>query len=328
MYRRAVCLLTAALCLPGAALHAAPGEPPGPSTTPGAAAATGDEPRDLTAGEQQFAVLTRAARGADAARVLVLVAGAGAAPSAWTAIEQLRESLPDHGWSTWLLGLETPPLVRSAALKSPSSAVPGVGETAPADAAAGAEPATAPEAADAQAGMPSPDAQRLAEYRGWLAGSVERIAGTIAQAGAAHPDGVVLVGEGSAAAAVLAALPALQRGAPVLRGVLIIEPVWPADIPARWPRGLAMPALEILTPATLHRDGDARRRDARTLALAQYRQFGIAFEGWAPGSGESVLAKRVRGWLERLDAAPEAPAERTRADPVGARPPQTGAATP
>jgi hypothetical protein len=323
MYRRAVCLLIAALCLPGAALHAAPGEPPDPSTTPVAAAATGDEPRDLTAGEQRFAVLTRAARGADATRVLVLVAGAGAAPSTWTATEQLRESLPDHGWSTWLLGLETPPLVRSAALKSQSSAVPGVGETAPADAAASAEAATAAEAA--QTGVPSPDAERLAEYRGWLAGSVERIAGTIAQAGAAHPDGVVLAGEGSAAAAVLAAL---QRDAPVLRGVLIIEPVWPTDIPARWPRGLAMPALEILTPATLHREGDERRRDARTLALAQYRQFGIAFEGWAPGSGESVLAKRVRGWLERLDAAPEAPAESTRADPVGARPPPTGATTP
>lgn len=299
----AVRLLTAALCLFCAALRAEPAEPPGPSTTPEAAAAPDDAQQAPLAGGQQFRVLKRSARGADTSRVLVLVPGAGAAPSAWTAAEQLRESLPDHGWSAWLLGLEPPPLVRSAALRSQSPAG-HAGDAPPQGDGAGGDTSSATETADAQSGTPGPDEQRLAAYRGWLAGSVERIAGTVAEAGAAHPDGVVLVGEGSAAAAVLAALPALQGDAGVLRGVLIIEPVWPADIPARWPRGLEIPALEILTPATRLRDGAARSRDARMLELAQYRQLGIAFEGWAPGSGESVLAKRVRGWLDRLDTVP------------------------
>ena len=56
-----------------------------------------------------------------------------------------------------------------------------------------------------------------------------------------------------------------------------------------------------LNPVTHHEQGAQRREQAKAMGLENYRQIMISIAPWQPGDNETLLAKRVRGWLKSLD---------------------------
>ncbi len=253
------------LCAGGAATHAvaqsapAPIEAPAatPATEPRPTAATAappDETRTLRAGEQEFRVIVRAARGAQHHGALVLLPPDGAHPGASAALERLRRDLPAHGWSSWLVVLEPPP---------------------------------------------ASDAERATDLQRWAADAGERIDAALAAARAAHPVTVL------AAAGPGAAL--LARALPTASAALLIDPVEFAELASAWPTPLPVPVMEILRPALA-----AQRPPPAAppgTGSAPYRRLVIDVASSEPFGVETLLTRRVRGWLATLAPPSAAPAD-------------------
>lgn len=268
-----------------AATVAAPAGSPVPGVDPDLAALDAelaDEKRALKTASGEFAVFVRTAPQRPAQGVLLLVPGDGTHPTSAAALEQLRRTLPVHGWSSWLLTLPPPPLSWSARLDA--APTPGA-------------PAAVPQGPE-EAGTPDQDRSRA--LRAWAAACESRIAAALASATAEQPR-VVLVGEGSAAALVTAAMGA---STPAASGAVLLEPVELHELPADWPEELGAPVLEVLSPALAYAEGDRRRASARDRQVRHFRLLTLPTDDWSPGRGETMLAQRLRGWLKSLDAAP------------------------
>ncbi len=108
----------------------------------------------------------------------------------------------------------------------------------------------------------------------------------------------MLVAENSAAALLTGFVGAQPAAA---RAAVVIEPVDFPGLASEWPKGLAMPVLELLNPVTHHEQGAQRREQAKAMGLENYRQIMISIAPWQPGDNETLLAKRVRGWLKSLN---------------------------
>ena len=295
--------------LPGLVLAAAvvcAAEPPPPAATPVPAAAPtapapaidrdllalGDklaqERRMLKADGHEFAVFVRAARTPATRGTLLLIPGDGSHPTSAAGLEQIRHAMPAHGWATWLLTLEPPPRTHAEKIGAPEGSPPAAAEPAP----AGEAPATL-------------DDQRAAALEQWAARSQARIIAAIASA-AAEGRPLALVAEGSSAVL-------LTRGmgsAPgAVQGAALLDPVEFPGLALEWPKGLARPVMEVLSPAASHEHGRLRREQAAARQLENYRQLTLETGSWQPGAADAPLTRRLRGWLATLDRTPGAAAD-------------------
>ncbi len=260
----------AAAAQPPAAVAAAPAAPDLAELALQLAA----ERRLLQVEGEEFPVFVKTSTAKPARGALLLLPGDGEYPTASPAIEQLRQLLPAQGWSTWLISLESPPRSHSGPL------VP--------------DPDPQASAAPAQ---PDPDAQqRIEELRKWAKRCEARIARAVSAASA--EGALVLVAENSAAA-LLTGFVGAQPAA--VKAAIVIDPVDFPGLASEWPDDLAVPVLELLDPVTQHEEGAQRRAQADAAGLDRYRQIMTSIGPWEPGDNETLLAKRVRGWLSSLD---------------------------
>lgn len=293
------------LVFAAAVVCAAEPPPPAATTTPVPAAAPtapapaidrdllalGDklaqERRMLKADGHEFAVFVRAARTPATRGTLLLIPGDGSHPTSAAGLEQIRQAMPARGWATWLLTLQPPPRTHAEKIGAPQGSPP---------AAAGAAPA-----AEAPATL---DDQRAAALEQWAARSQARIIAAIASA-AAEGRPLALVAEGSSAVL-------LTRGmgsAPgAVRGAALLDPVEFPGLALEWPKGLARPVMEVLSPAASHAQGRLRREQAAARQLENYRQLTLETGSWQPGAADTPLTRRLHGWLTTLDRTPGAAA--------------------
>lgn len=272
--------------VPAAAPEPAPAPAPAIDQDLDALAVTlAQERRMLKADGHEFAVFVTQARGPAARGTLLLIPGDGSHPTSAAGLEQIRQSMPTHGWATWLLTLEPPPRTHAEQIGTPGAAPPAATGSAP----AGAAPATL-------------DARRAGALEEWTARSQARILAAIASA-AAEGRPLALVAEGSAAVL-------LTRGmgnAPgSVRAAALLDPVELPGLVLEWPKGLARPVLEVLSPVAGREQGRLRREQAAALQLKHYRQLTLETGSWHPGPLDAPLTRRVRGWLTTLEATPDA----------------------
>ena len=294
------------LVFAAAVVGAAEPPPPAATTTPVPAAAPtapapaidrdllalGDklaqERRMLKADGHEFAVFVRAARTPATRGTLLLIPGDGSHPTSAAGLEQIRQAMPAHGWATWLLTLEPPPRTHAEKIGAPQGSPPATAGAAP----AGEAPATL-------------DDRRAAALEQWAARSQARIIAATASA-AAEGRPLALVAEGSSAVL-------LTRGmgsAPgAVRGAALLDPVEFPGLALEWPKGLARPVMEVLSPAASHAQGRLRREQAAARQLENYRQLTLETGSWQPGAADAPLTRRLRGWLTTLDRTPGAAAD-------------------
>lgn len=231
-----------------------------------------DETRALNAAGGEFTTFVRTARGTPHG-TLVLLPADGAHPEAVEAMERLRRDLPTHGWTTWLITLDPPPGIRSGRID------PGVQQ----------EPS-----------QPPPDAGHAEALARWAEHGEARIAATLAAARAANPT-VVLAAAGPAAALLLHALPGATAA-------LLIEPVELPGLALAWPQPLPAPVMEILRPALAIQRPPPARGSSDHEAARRYRRLLIDVTNVEPFGVETLLTRRVRGWLSTLQPASAAAA--------------------
>jgi hypothetical protein len=219
-------------------------------------------------------VFVKASTGKPARGALLLLPGDGEYPTASPAIEQLRQLLPAKGWSTWLISLESPPRSHSGPLAPDSD----------------------PQSAATPAQQEPDEQQRIEALRKWAKRCEARIAQAMSAASAEGT--LVLVAENSAAA-LLTGFVGTQPAA--VKAAIVIEPVDFPGLASEWPKDLALPVLELLDPVTRREEGAQRRAQADAVGLERYRQIMTSIGPWEPGDNETLLAKRVRGWLKSLD---------------------------
>jgi hypothetical protein len=200
-----------------------------------------------------------------------------------------------------------------AAQPAPPGATPASGAasqpTAPASGAA-AQPPTTPggavstndpnAAASTESPSPPPpllDEQRAKELGEWAERSRARLAATVTAASADGP--VVVIAEG--AAAVL--LTGFAADAPnAAHAVTLIEPVELPGLHPSWPNGYATPVLEVMGLTMLREQGAARRSAASAARLHYYRQAALSDDATAAPGEESLITRRLRGWLKSLES--------------------------
>lgn len=282
------------------------------------------EHRVLTGGGESFDVFVRSITGGPPKGALVLIPGDGGLPPTSEGLGALRDDLPGHGWTIWLISVPRPPRVQAITEPVPDGGK-GAGETtsdaatppaadSPPVADKGAPPAepNKPQEVDfpePPAG-PSLDAQIDARMKAWIEASQPRIAAAVAEAAKEGP--VTVVAEGAAAALLTSFV---ANGAEGIASAILIDPVELQGADARWPEGLQIPVLEVLDAELRADSGRERRTRANAARVARYRQL-ILPGGYQTEPGQpSVLARRVRGWLLTL---PE-----TGASAPGARPDAT-----
>lgn len=272
---------------PDPAASAAPAEgdaAPAPATN---AAGNSGNVRRLKAGGEEFSVHVAPITGGPAQGTLVLVPGDAAFAMSSRGIAQLRDGMPAFGWSAWVPELESPPRSHAAALGRKSA------DPSPAE---GAQAATVPEDVPLEAA-------RAGELQAWATRNRARLAAVVTAA--ATEGRVVVVAEGVGAAL----LTGLVAEAPhAAFAVALVEPVELPGLPAAWPKGSATPVLEVFDPAAQHTQGAARRSQANASGLHYYRQTVLSLEAGGGTEGETLLVRRLRGWLRSLEPADAPPA--------------------
>jgi len=243
------------------------------------------ERRILKADGHEFAVFVTQARGPVARGALVLIPGDGSHPTSAAGLEQIRQSMPAHGWATWLLTLEPPPRIHAEQIGTPGAAPPAATESAPAG-----------------AGSATLNARRAGALEQWAVRSQARILAAIASA-AAEGRPLVLVAEGSAAVLLTRGMGSAPGS---VRAAALLDPVELPGLVLEWPRGLARPVLEVLSPTAPREQGRLRREQAAALQLKHYRQLTLETGSWHPGPADAPLTRRLRGWLTTLEATPGA----------------------
>lgn len=285
--------LLLALVFAAPPLSAAPPQAPAAAATPAPAAAPAgpapavdpdlaalgeqlaQERRALKADGNEFAVFVRPAR-EPVRGTLLLLPGDGSHPTSAAGLEQIRAAMPAHGWATWLLTLEPPPRAHVEKIGTPAASPPAATVPAP----AGEAPATL-------------DGQRAAALEHWATRSQARIIAAIASA-AAEGRPLALVAEGSSAVLLTRGM-ASAPGA--VRAAALLDPVELPGLALEWPRGLARPVLEVLSPAAGPEQGRLRREQAVARQLKSYRQLTLETGSWQPGPADAPLTRRLRGWL-------------------------------
>jgi hypothetical protein len=277
-----------------AAAPAAPAPAPAPTPAPAPAIdrdllALGEklaqERRMLKADGHEFAVFVTAARTPATLGTLLLIPGDGSHPTSAAGLEQIRLAMPAHGWATWLLTLEPPPRSHAEKIGTPDGSPP-----------AAAGPATAGEA------PATLDDQRAAALEHWAARSQARIIAAIASA-AAEGRPLALVAEGSSAVLLTRGMGSTPGA---VRAAALLDPVELPGLALAWPKGLARPVMEVLSPAASHEQGRLRREQAAARQLENYRQLTLETGSWQPGAADAPLTRRLRGWLTTLDRTPGA----------------------
>lgn len=320
---------------PADAAAAAPAPLPAPDPA-ALARALGAERRVLRTDSGEFGVIVTPAESEAGAGTLLLLPADGQFPGASPGIARLREEMPVAGWATWLLELEAPPRVQSlgatdapappadgtpppaeagktgatAEKPAPEAAKPaadnsGAGAATPAADTAGAAPAaegTPPSAAAADAAVEAPAIaldKRLGDaHAAWIDRNRARVAAALAEAAKAGP--VVLVAEGSASPVLVAALDKAEG----LAALVLLAPVTLDEAPFAWPEKLPLPVLEVLEPGASPEDRAGSRERAHAAGVGNYRLMLLALEGPLVGPRESLLTRRVRGWLRSLSRPP------------------------
>jgi len=286
------------LVLAAPSVSAAPPQAPAAPATPapaGAApavdpdlAALGDrlaqERRLLKSDGNEFAVFVRAAR-EPVRGTLLLLPGDGNHPTSAAGLEQIRAAMPAHGWATWLLTLEPPPRAHVEKIGTPDASPPA----AEAPATVGEAPATL-------------DGQRAAALEQWATRSQARVIAAIASA-AAEGRPLALVAAGSSAVLLTRGMGSAPGS---VRAAALLDPVELPGLALEWPRGLARPVLEVLSPAAGPAQGRLRREQAAARQLENYRQLTLETGSWQPGPADAPLTRRLRGWLTTLIATPDA----------------------
>lgn len=245
----------------------------------------------LKADGHEFAVFITQARAATTRGTLLLIPGDGShLTSSAAGLEQIRQSMPAHGWATWLLTLEPPPRTHAEQIDTP-----GLRRPLPRN--------PHPPARRRQRSTPGAPTHWSRAVR-----SQARILAAIASA-AAEGRPLVLVAGGSAAVL-------LTRGvgnAPgSVRVAALLDPVELPGLVLQWPKGLARPVLEVLSPIAGRAGPAGCREQAAALQLKHYRQLTLEAGAWHPGPLDAPR-RRVRGWLTTLEATRtqgQAPVER------------------
>jgi hypothetical protein len=311
-------------------------EPPAPAVAPGPdlaalARALGAERRVLRTDRGEFGVIAATAESEQAAGTVVLLPADGQFPGASPGIARLRAEMPAAGWATWLLELEAPPRVQSLGTPgTPAAAEAANGTTPPADAnksdtpaeqpapdaaqpaegSSEAPPAAAPadkgtegaalsaEAAEAAVEAPALALDRRlgAAHAEWIDRNRARVAAALAEAAKAGP--VVLVAEGSASPVLLAALDRAEG----LAALVLLAPVPLDEAPFAWPAKLPLPVLEVLEPGASPKERAGSRERAHAASIETYRLMLLAMDSPSVGPRESLLTRRVRGWLRSLSS--------------------------
>ena len=253
-----------------------------------------DEYRNLGKGDETAEIFVQVSRDGNANGILLLVPPDGLKPTSAPGIEPLRRALPDAGWETWLLSLERERTVTSRYLASDADAQPpaapatdGV-EPNPSSDADGVEPATAVVTLDEAANQ---------QANAWLEQAASTIAFTAGEARSASGKLVVIVGEGRASAAVLAAL---REDPELADAVILIDAARHLGAADTWPSSLTAPVLEILTSRQRRDFGVRQQQMAKTASLTAYEQAVLEYEDAVGRSAQAPAVRRIRGWLKRL----------------------------
>lgn len=292
----------------------------------------GAERQVLRTENGEFGVITATADAEKSTGTLLLLPADGQFPGASPGIARLRAEMPALGWATWLVELEAPPRVQSlVATGTPPPPAEGTtppaetgksgapaekaapGDSKPAGESDAAEPparppetttpegaatGVAPAAAAVDAAVDAPGMaldKRVEEaHAAWIKGNRARVAAALVEAAKAGP--VALVAEGSAAPVLAAALDRAEG----LAALVLLAPVPLAEAPFAWPEKLPLPVLEVLEPGASPEARAASRERARAAGVKKHRVLLFALDGPEVGPGESLLTRRVRGWLTGL----------------------------
>lgn len=294
--------------------------PSAPATIPSdlerLAEALPGEHRTITAGDESFDVFVRGITGGPAKGALVLIPGDGGLPPTSDGLAALRDDLPAHGWSTWLISVPRPPRVQAITEAPVTAAEPApqddgkvpveTAEQAPAAKATETESTAKPaQEADfpelpASAGL---DSKITARMQDWIAASTPRIAAAVQEAAKEGP--VTLVAEGAAATLLTGFV---ASGTTDIAAVILIDPIEVQGADTRWPDAFPVPVLEVLDAESRADMGRERRTRANAARLANYRQLTLP-GGYQTEEGQpSVLARRIRGWLLTLPEQKQPPA--------------------
>jgi hypothetical protein len=287
--------LLACLLLQAAAGHAQPSAP----------APAGADVRRLTAEGTEFQVRVMPITGGPAQGALVLVPGDGRHPATSRALERLRTGMPAFGWTTWTPELESPPRSHAAGMGVPASedVVVDAGDRAQgappqgSDAVPGAEdPAPETPKAAADGGQEPLEAVRAGQLLAWAGRSRARLAAVVKEASAEGR--VVLVAEGVGAALLTGFAAQVPNAA---FATVLVDPVELPGLPAAWPRGSAVPVLEVFDHAEARAQAEARRSHANAIGLHYYRQLVLTDAAAEEPEQETPLVRRLRGWLRTLE---------------------------
>lgn len=303
---------------------AAPATAPGPDPA-ALARVLGAERRVMRTDAGEFGVIVANSEKEQASGTLLLLPADGQFPGASPGIARLREEMPVTGWATWLVELEAPPRVQSlGAPEAPSP--PAEGATPSTEAGKSEAPAEKPAAgSDKPAGEPAapeppaetPEApadggaaaavdtvleapglaldKRLgAAHADWIARNRARVAAALSEAVKTGP--VVLVAEGSASPVLAAALEKAEG----LAALVLLAPVALDEAPFAWPSKLALPVLEVLEPGASPEERAGSLERARAAGVGNHRLMLLSLDGPSVGPRESLLTRRVRGWLTGL----------------------------
>lgn len=260
--------LACLLCVGAMPARAAEPPDPTPAAAPAAPAAVqrDDETRMLGPDDAKFAVLVRAARGEVQGTVVLLPPG-GSHTTTDTALQRLRHDLPMHGWNTWLLDLDAAPGIH-------------IGRIDP-DA----------DHDDTAASAPGTDMEH------WLVRSEARVELALDAARASHPT-VVVAASGLTAALLLHALPSASAA-------LLIDPLELPGLTLSWPQPLPAPVMEIVRPS-LAVQRSPPEQASTDGGPVRYRRLVIDTTGVHVKASdvETLLTRRVRGWLKSTLTAP------------------------
>lgn len=220
--------------------------------------------RTLDTADGDFTVRIRAAQRVRSGGTLLMLSLGDGDSATGSALERLRHDLPAHGWTTWWIPLDAPPWAHAR----PPGAMPEEADVPPQTA----------------------EARRHAELEQWMRHGRNRLQAAITALHDPGP-GVVLVAAGPAAL--------LVPGAPArLAGVLLIEPFEHADFPAALSAAAPVPLMEILSPALAAERPPYPGQTAGESA--HYRRLILDGTSPEPFGVETLLTRRVRGWLTAL----------------------------
>jgi hypothetical protein len=263
------------------------------------------EQQNLQALGEHFLALWQPANTGTPRGLVIVIPGAGESADWPIAVGPLRRKLPDAGWHTLSLTLPDAPLppalaVMHAAADASKEQSPAATETPAPNAARGSESAT-PDAASA-APPQSPQPERV----------FARIDAALAFAQQRETKTVVLLGHGTGAYWVARFV--AERKSQQLKHLLLVAPEQPENLGSTPLEDLA-PPLEVAIGDLYYEDLPAdreaalrRRQAAKRVPNKDYAQVVLKAMPADRDVEQEQLARRVRGWLDKVLPDPNKPA--------------------